>query len=109
MFALVPTPQSLWAHSSRAHCLLAFSIKQLCNSATPAPQCLYHLLPRPSDIVELPQGPSVQGCRGQARKATTSHSSNARFALVLHLHHRGHTLLMPAACLRSPSSSLQLF
>jgi hypothetical protein len=28
-----------WAHSSRACCLPAFSVKQLCNSAAPTPQC----------------------------------------------------------------------
>ena len=33
------TPPPSWAHSSRACCLPAFSIKQLCNSATPTPQC----------------------------------------------------------------------
>ena len=33
------TPPSSWAHSSRACCLLAFSVKQLCNSAAPTPQC----------------------------------------------------------------------
>jgi hypothetical protein len=33
------TPPSSWAHSSRACRLLAFSIKQLCNSAAPTLQC----------------------------------------------------------------------
>jgi hypothetical protein len=31
------------------------------------------------DLVELPPGPGKQGCRGQARKATVSHSSISMF------------------------------
>ena len=55
---------------------------------------------RPSSSNVLPACVDVR-----ASSSTSSLTSIDRFALVLHLHHRGRTLLAPAACSRSPSSS----